>query len=65
MFDTQAKIDNNQVIGFMASHEQELVFDEPVKLENMKHAEAFNKIQKHMHEAVKKEMAKDIPTIHQ
>jgi hypothetical protein len=65
LFDTQAKVVNSQVIGFVGTHEQELVFDEPVNLENMNHAEAFNKIQKHMHAAVEKEMAREMPTTHQ
>jgi len=45
------KIENNEVVGFMG-HDELLKFNEPVKLANMKHAEAFNAMQKHMWAAV-------------
>jgi len=41
------KIENNEVVGLLG-HDELLKFNEPVKLANMKHAEAFNAMRKQM-----------------
>jgi len=54
--ETTPKIENNEVVGLIGHADELLKFNEPVKLANMKHAEAFNAMQKQMWAAVQTDM---------